>query len=165
MMMIIGCLFFGCSKISERFEAFEHFLSILICHKHPHINMPLQTIVDYFLSEKKSSLHQEHLSKLQTTMAAPWKMFLSNDKVSSSHMLQLVVGMVLQSASRPMVYIPWVPALLTFWLTRLFGVFLGNRQDSRYSSLFAIWLVLAFIFFYDFETTNRSFSSPCFSRI
>ena len=65
MMMIIKCLFFGRSIISERFEAVEHFLSILICHKHP--NMPVQTIVDYFLSENKSLLHQEHLSKLQTT--------------------------------------------------------------------------------------------------
>ena len=63
MMMIIGCLFFGRSIISERCEAFEHFFSILICHKHPHINMPLQTIVDYFLPENKSLLHQEHWAR------------------------------------------------------------------------------------------------------
>ena len=154
-MMIIGCLFFGRSIISERFEAFEHFLSILICHKHPHINMPLQTIVDYFLSENKSLLHQEHLSKLQTTQ---WQ----HPETCSCQMTKQVPvircnQLLKWSCSAPLG--PWYTYIECWHCSSHFGSLV------RYSSPLALWLVLAFILFYDFETTNRYFSSPCFSRI
>ena len=53
-----------------------------------------------------------------------------------------------------------VRAVLThIRLTRLFGVFQGSLQDSRHSSLLAIWLVLAFIFYMFLLQQTDFFSS------
>ena len=56
-------------------------------------------------------------------------------------------------------YQPCYQLCTKFRLTRLFELFQGNLQDSRHSSLLAIWLVLAFNFC-KFLLQQTDFSLP-----
>ena len=161
-MLIIGCLFFGRSIISERFEAFEHFLSILICHKHPHINMPYKQsliisylkISHYCIRNIWASCRLHNGSTLKHVLVKWQSKFQSNVATSCwNGLAERLSAHAIHTLSAGIAHISAHSSV---------GVFLGNRQDSHYPSLIAIWLVLASIFFYDFETTNLILFFPMF---